>query len=132
MMRRRGPFGVLLMLGFGLLLGAALFGGAGAVGSVVAAPFLVLGFMFKIVLFFMLFGLIAKMFAGSAGRGRRSRNWSGPRQEWWSEEARSRWPGHTESSENPRGKSQDDRFEEWHRMAHARQEVDDHTPPMEE
>ena len=131
MMRRRGPFGVLLMLGVGVLLGAALFGGAGAVGSVVAAPFLVLGFLFKIVLFFMLFGLIARMFAGSSGRNRNSRNWSGPRQEWWSEEARARWPGHAKSSENARGESQDDRFEEWHRMAHARQEVDDHTPPME-
>ncbi len=68
MMRRRSPFGLFLMVGFGVLFGAALFGGIGAVGSVVAAPFLVLGFMFKIVLFFVLFGLVAKMFAGSARR----------------------------------------------------------------
>ena len=126
---RRSPFGVLLLLGIGLLLGAALFGGTAAVGSVLAAPFVVLGFMFKIVLFFMLFGLIAKLFAGSA---RRNKNWSGPRHEWWSDEARSRWHGRPESAESHRDESQNDRFEEWHRMAHARQEVDDHTPPIEE
>jgi len=72
MFLRRSPIGLFLMVGFGLLLGAALFGGTEAVGSVVAAPFLVLGFMFKVVLFFMLFGLVAKIFAGSVGRGRRS------------------------------------------------------------
>ena len=128
MFLRRSPIGLLLMVGFGLLLGAALFGGTAAVGSVVAAPFVVLGIMFKIVLFFMLFGLIAKLFAGSA---RRDKNWSGPRHEWWSDDARSRWHGRPESSER-HGESQDDRFEEWHRMAHARQEVDDHTPPVED
>ena len=83
MFLRRGPLGLFLIVGFGLLLGAALFGGTEAVGSVVAAPFVVLGFMFKIVLSFMLFGLIAKLFAGSARRGK---NWSGPRHEWWSDE----------------------------------------------
>lgn len=129
MFLRRSPIGLFLMVGFGLLLGAALFGGTEAVGSVVAAPFVVLGFMFKIVLFFMLFGLIAKLFAGSARRGK---NWSGPRHEWWSDEARSPWSGRRPTSERGEDANQNNRFEEWHRMAHARQEVDDHTPPFEE
>jgi hypothetical protein len=132
MFLRRSPIGLFLMVGFGLLLGAALFGGTEAVGSVVAAPFLVLGFMFKVVLFFMLFGLAAKMFAGSVRRDRRTRNWCGPSREWWSDEARSPWSRRGTSSESDRDESRNDRFEEWHRMAHARQEVDDHTPPVED
>ena len=128
MIMRRSPFGVLLLLGIGLLLGAALFGGTAAVGSVLAAPFVVLGFIFKIFLFFLLFGLVARMFARSAQRGS---TWSGPRRESWCGGNRSSWPGHRKSSEDAEADRADDRFEEWHRMAHARQEVDDHTPPVE-
>jgi hypothetical protein len=116
-------------LGVGLLLGAALFGGTAAVGSVLAAPFVVLGFIFKVVLFFLLFGLIARLFAGSARRGG---NWSDPRRRSWCGGGRSRWSGHPSSSEEEGDDRVNDRFEEWHRMAHARQEVDDHTPPFEE
>jgi len=97
MIMRRSPFGVLLLLGIGLLLGAALFGGTAAVGSVLAAPFVVLGFMFKVVLFFLLFGLMARLFAGSARRGG---NWSDPRRRSWCGGNRSRWPGHPSSSED--------------------------------
>ncbi|MDH3397628.1 MAG: hypothetical protein OEM81_07335 [Acidimicrobiia bacterium] len=129
MLRRRGPFGVFLMVGVGVLVGATLFGGSGAVGGLVAAPLLVLGFLFKIVLFFMLFGLVSRLFAGLGGR---DKSWSGPSHEWWSDEVRSRRNGRSRSSESDVGKPQNDRFEEWHRMAHARQEVDDHTPPFEE
>ncbi len=132
MYRRRSPFGVFILLGVGVLLGAALFGGPGAVGGLVAAPFIVLGVMFKIVLFFMLFGLAARLLAGHGGRGRPGKNWCSPSQEWRFDAARPRratrmgWPASDE------GTAHDDRFEEWHRMAHARQEVDDHTPPVED
>ena len=132
MVRRRGPFGLLFMVGFGVLLGAAIFGGPGAVGGLVVSPFVVLGFVFKIILFFMLFGLMVRLFAGSGGRGRRSKSWCGPSPDRWSDEARSRWSGRSTSSETDEGDSRDGRFEEWHRMAHARQEVDDHTPPVVE
>jgi hypothetical protein len=132
MLFRRGPFGVFLLVSFGVLLGAALFGGTAAVDGLVAVPFLVLGFMFKIVLFFLLFGLVARMFAGSAGQGRRGRRWAGTSHEWWSDEVRSRWFGRRAPSESDEGKLLDDRFDEWHRMAHARQEVDEHTPPIED
>jgi hypothetical protein len=128
MIMRRSPFGVLLLVGIGLMLGAALFGGVEAVGSVLAAPLVVLGFLFKIILFFLLFGLIARLFAGSA---RRDMNWAGPRRGTWCGGARSTWTGHR-SSEGDVDEDVDNRFEEWHRMAHARQEVDDHTPPFEE
>ncbi len=131
MFLRRSPIGLFLMVGCGLLLGAALFGSIEAAGSVVAAPFLVLGFMFKMFLFFVLFGLVAKMFAGSVRRDRRTRTWSGPSPQWWTDETRSPWSGRRPPSESDKEESRNDRFEEWHRMAHARQEVDDHTPPVE-
>ena len=131
MLRRRGLFGVLLLVSFGLLLGAALFGGTAAVGGLLAAPFIALGFVFKIVLFFILFGLVARLLAGTCGRGLRNRGWSDSSHEWWSDEARSRWSGRRAPSQSHEGEKSNDRFEEWHRMAHARQEVDDHTPPVE-
>ena len=132
MFRRRGPFAVLVMVSFGILLGAALFGGAEAVGSLVAAPFIALGFVFKIVLFFILFGLVVRLLAGTRKRGRQEKNWSGPPHEWWSDETRSRWPCRGASPQGHEDEKNDNRFEEWHRMAHARQEVDDHTPPVED
>jgi len=132
MFLRRSPFGLFLIVGIGVLLGAALFGSSDAAVGLMAAPLLVLGFLFKIVLFFMLFGLIAKLVAGSAARGPRSWSWSGPSRRWWPEEARSRWQPRTESSDDDDDKMRNNRFEEWHRMAHARQEVDDHTPPVED
>ena len=131
MMLRRSPFGLFLLVGMGILLGAALFGSSGAVSGLVAAPFLILGFVFKIVLFFILFGLMAKMFTGAGSRNRRGWNRSGPSRPWWSEEGGSPWSARRESSGRDEPKPAGDRFEEWHRMAHARQEVDDHTPPVE-
>ncbi len=129
MLRRRGPFGVLVLVGLGILLGAALFGGMGAIGSVLAAPLLVLGFLFKIVLFFILFGLVARLFAGA---GARSRSWPGRSRERWSDWPHARWQSRSEARDGDEDPRAEDRFEEWHRMAHARQEVDDHTPPFEE
>jgi hypothetical protein len=128
MMRRRSPFGVLLMVGFGVLIGAAVFGGAEAVTGLMAAPFVVLGFFFKVLLFFMLFGLFLKLVAGNRGRGR---NWSGPSGQWWSDEHRRHHPRRSRQSDDDTDHRPADRFDEWHRMAHARQEVDDHTPPVE-
>ncbi len=125
--RRRNPFGLVLMVGFGVLLGAAIFGSSEAVGGLVAAPLLVLGVMFKVFLFILLFGLGAKLFFKAGARGQ-----SGGSSPWWSDESGFRRHGRSErqgdGDRNPRA----DRFEEWHRMAHARQEVDDHTPPVEE
>lgn len=128
MMRRRSPFGVLLMVGFGVLIGAAVFGGTEAVTGLMAAPFVVLGFFFKVLLFFMLFGLFLRLFAG---RGARGREWSGPSREGWAAEGRKHRPCRGRPSDGETDHQPADRFDEWHRMAHARQEVDDHTPPVE-
>ena len=131
MSRGRSPFGMLFMVGFGVLIGAVLFGGAEAVGTVLAAPFVALGFIFKVVLFFMLMGLVFRLLARGNG-GRRGKCWSGPSRQEWSNRTHPRWHDRSGSSDNDTVDSTGDRFDEWHRMAHARQEVDDHTPPIEE
>ncbi len=132
MMMRRSPFAMFLMVGFGLLLGAALFGGTEAIGAVLAAPFIVLGFVFKVAFFFLLFGMFARF------AGRRARHWDDgevwkerwqhERGNWGPPRGRSRRPNSQTENEGPKA---EDRFEEWHRMAHARKEVDDHVPPVE-
>jgi len=132
MFRRRSPFGLFILVGLGVLLGAAIFGTSETVGGLVAAPLLVVGVVFKIFLFFLLFGLAARLFAGAGHRGRQAKSWPGRSHPWWSEDARNRWHGRGESSENDEASQRDDRFDEWHRLAHARQEVDDHTPPVEQ
>ena len=126
MYARRSPFRLFLMIGLGILLGAALFGGGETAGAMVAAPLLILGFVFKAVLFVFLFGFIAKMVGGFAGH--RAENGDHRR---WADEGRDWRKRHGEpSSDDDRDSS--DLFDEWHRIAHGRQEVDDHTPPVED
>ncbi|MBK5266329.1 MAG: hypothetical protein JJE47_02760 [Acidimicrobiia bacterium] len=121
---RRSPFGILILVGLGVLLGATLSGGSAATAGWLAAPFLVFGLIFKILFFFLLFGFIAKAFGGH----RRWEKATGP----WSEEARQHWQKRHEATAGDEPRSSTDRFEEWHRMAHAREEVDDHVPPVED
>ena len=133
-MTRRSPFAMVLMVGFGLLLGAALFGGIESVGAVLAAPFIVLGFIFKVALFFLLFGLFARFVGRRSGRhwddGEVWKERWQQRQDGWNP-SQGRRPGRPSRPETTSGLSAEDRFEEWHRFAHARQEVDDHVPPVE-
>ena len=94
-----------------LLSGAA--GWAVAGGLFLLAPVF---FIFKIMFFLMMFGIFKAAFAH-----RRGYTSQGP---WgW----RPRRP--TTRSEGP---SEKDRFEEWHRMDHARQEVDSWVDPKVE
>ena len=136
-MMRRSPFAMFLMVGFGLLLGAAIFGGIESVGAVLAAPFIVLGFIFKVALFFLLFGLFARFVGRRAGRHWEDgevwkERWQAQRGEWSPPQGRrSSRPSRPSRPETSSGPSAEDRFEEWHRLAHARQEVDDHVPPVE-
>ena len=91
-----------------LLSGAA--GWAVAGGLFLLAPLL---FVFKIMFFLMIFGMFKAAFAHRRGYGN-----VGP---WgW----RPRRPV-TQSN----GASEKDRFDEWHRMDHARQEVDSWVDP---
>ena len=121
---RRGPFGLLVFVGLGVLIGATLAGGSAATAGWLAAPFLVVGLIFKIAFFFLLLGFVARAFGGR-------RHWEkagGP----WSEEARQHWQKRHGASEDGKSHLPSDRFDEWHRMAHARKEVDDHVPPVED
>lgn len=127
MYARRSPFRTFLMVGLGILLGAAIFGGAETAGALVAAPLVVLGFLFKMVLFFLLFGFIARAFTGFAGKS----EWGRDRARW-AEEARDWRRRHGQSDDTDRPSTSEESFEEWHRMAHARREVDEHTPPVED
>ncbi len=119
---RRSPLGLLFLVGLGVLFGASLSGGTATLGWL-AAPFLALGFIFKILFFVLILGFIAKAFRGH-------RNWERAGGQW-SEEARKHRQKRHGATEGGESQSRSDRFEEWHRMAHARQEVDDHVPPVE-
>ena len=121
-----------LMVGIGVLLGAALLGSSEVVGGLVVAPFVVLALVFKIALLFLLFGFVAKMLGGATEAARSGWGWHGPSHQRWSGEARQHWHGGSESDERKERQSEDDRFDEWHRMAHARREVDDAAPPVED
>lgn len=134
MVIRRFPIAPLLFLGLGLLIGSALAGSSVAT-SWLAAPFIVLGFVFKVIFFFLLFGFVARMF----GSRRHWEKANGP----WSDEAREQWQKRHNNRQNRQGSrrphdtgSSADRgaedFDEWHRMAHAREEVDTHVPPVED
>ena len=114
-------FAVLVLAGIGL--GALLFGGAQGAGAGI-------GFLALIPLFFILKILfIAMIFGALARSGYRSRM---SRDEFRAPWMRSDWMGRRPSRhrEDP-GPSADDRFEEWHRMAHAKDEVDSWAPEPE-
>lgn len=118
----RGPgmfrfaIGVLAIVGavwlFSSLFGAvgAAAGGAAAAGAFLLVP---LFFAFKLLFVLMLFGFFAK----AAGMGPRRGPWG--RRNWGYR------PGDSTSSPSaePR-RDRDEDFEEWHRLAHARDEVD--------
>ncbi len=84
----------------------SLFSGAlGAVGTGIGLFVLLPILLFKLFIILMIFGFIGRRVLG---RDRRPQSWRSHRR-----------PG-TEEPAPSRG----DRFEEWHRMAHAKEEVD--------
>ena len=89
---------VLAFIGLGTVFG-------GTIGALLLLPLLVLKFAF----FLFFFGFIGKTLAY---RGRRPMGWRDPR--WRERPGRDRRPEQSEA----------DRFEEWHREQHAREEVD--------
>ena len=108
----------------GIGLGALLFGGAGSAGFWLLA-FVPLMILFKIALFGLIFGAFAR-------GGYRSRQ-AGYGPPWgWDRPSRRRkdrsgkGDGSTEERPGP-----EDRFEEWHRMAHAKDEVESWAPKPE-
>ena len=112
---------VAVLVAFGL--GALIFGGvetAGAgLGLLLLAPLI---FFFKVVLFVVLFGLFSRVFWGR-GRAKDGPGASGRHRHHGCFDRR--W---SESGDAEQRQSADDRFEDWHRMAHAREEVESWTP----
>ena len=111
-------FAILVLAG--VALGAVIFGGAGSAGAGVGFfalfPLLLLA---KLVLIATIFGMFAR-------RGYGSR--------WRTSEFRSFWdrdPSGSRGATKDEGQTETDRFEQWHRMAHAREEVDSWAPEPE-
>jgi hypothetical protein len=95
------------LLALGLIgLGALLAGGLGSAGAWMVGGLFFVGKLFFILL---LFGLISGFFWRKSGG-------SPP----WGPQAFRR----SGRSQLPQGKSRDEQFEDWHRVAHAREEVD--------
>lgn len=108
-------FAILVLAGIGL--GAILFGGApsaaAGIGFLALIPLL---FLFKILLIATFFGFVVRRrFSSEMNDGGNKHSWDwqpGP----WRRPQRRQKPD-SKSTEN-------DRFEDWHRMAHAKEEVD--------
>jgi hypothetical protein len=106
----RFAIAVLAAIGLGTLLFGGVTGLAVGAGWLLLAP---LFFIFKIMLFVMIFG----MFKAAFGHGRR-------------QSARGPW-GWRPSPDRPveRGPSSREQFQEWHNLEHARKEVDSWVEP---
>ena len=94
---------VLAMIGLGSVIGSGVAG----LAALAIIPILFLKFMF--VMF--LFGFVGRRFWYSGRRP--SAGWGEPP-----------WRGRSRPQAEPSRPSGEERFEEWHRMAHAREEVD--------
>lgn len=87
----------------------AAIGFASVLGSSIGALLFLPILLIKVAFFMMLFGFVGRRVYSTRGRW----DWDEPR---WTGRSRPRRPIQTRTDE--------DRFEEWHRMAHAREEVD--------
>lgn len=92
-------------------IGALVAGGIGSAGAWIVGGVFFVG---KLLLFLALFGLIAGFFFRGAGGGPpwAKRGWRQPAP--WNQQAV--------------GEGRDEQFEDWHRRAHAREEVDSWVP----
>ena len=111
-------FAILVLAGIGL--GAILFGGAPSASAGIGFLALIpLFFLFKILLIATFFGMFARRRIGGmkSEDSEHPWDWRGPR---WQSGPRRRPREKSNSNDEPSGT---DRFEEWHRMAHAKEEV---------
>ncbi len=102
---------VLAVIGMVSLLGGGVSGAAAGAGFLLLLPLL---FFAKIVFFAALIGFIGR------GFGRRPPYRSGPP-----------WSWRERQTDRPSRSSRENEFDEWHRMAHAREEVDGWVPDVE-
>jgi len=101
----RFAFAALAIIGLGSLL-------FGSIGHSVGGGFLLLApllFVLKIMFFLMIFGIVRRGFGYGRGRAWDEAPWTRRR---------------TRSRRQEEGPSQEKQFDEWHRMSHARDEVD--------
>jgi len=113
-------FAFLVLAGIGL--GALLFGGANSAAAGVGFLALIpVFFFFKVLFIVMVFG----MFARRRYSYRSGADFRPP----WARGGGSR--RRSSSSQKEAGGTETDRFEEWHRMAHAKEEVDSWAPEPE-
>ena len=100
------------LLALGLIgIGALLASGLGSAGAWMVGGVFFVG---KLLFFLVIFGLLAGFFF----RG------SGGRPPW----APRGWQRPSGRSQRPSGKSREEQFEDWHSVAHAREEVDSWVP----
>lgn len=92
---------VLAMIGVGSLFGGGMVG----LGALFLLPILLV----KLAFFLMLFGFVGRQFVGR--RPSWNRDYPG-------------WVGRSRPRPEQPPAEREERFEEWHRMAHAREEVD--------
>ncbi len=98
---------------------ALVTGGITAAGVGLGLLLVPLLFLAKIVFFVLLFGAFARMCWYKGGRGYERPSMP----DWWA-----RRPPHRGRREEPASREKD--FEQWHRMAHAREEVERWTEGM--
>ncbi len=104
---------VLAAIGLGSLLFGGVGWGASGLGFLLLAPLFI---AMKIMFFLVIFGLFRTAFVG-----RRNYSNYGP---WgWRPQRR------TSRRESTAGPSEQERFDEWHRLQHARDEVDSWVDP---
>jgi hypothetical protein len=107
-------FAFVILAGIGL--GAILFGGAESAATGIGFLALIpIFFFFKLLFIAMLFGMFARR---RFGYQRTGKDFRPP----WARAGGSR--RRSSSSRPDKGPAESDRFEEWHRMAHAKEEVD--------
>ncbi len=120
-------FAVLVLAGIGL--GALIFGPEGASSGLwflMAIPFFI---FLKIAFFGALFAGFARHRRGDWNPGYR---WSSDDETTWSwGPSRPRRSSSRRTASPTESRSDTDRFEEWHRMAHAKEEVDSWAPEPE-
>lgn len=104
---------ILAVVGIVSLFSGGASGAAAGAGFLFLLPLLLLA---KVLFFVMLFGFIGRGFARH-GRYRSAPPWG----KWERPEA---WRGGKRSQRAEDNRSRSDDFEEWHRMAHAKEEVD--------
>lgn len=141
-MQRTG-IGPIALVGFGaFMLGAMMFGGAATAGAASAGAAVMWPFfaLFKLLLFFLLFGFIARNFWGR-GQGRRSHHhpngersgWQGPWAPPWADGPRrgdrgDRGDGDDGDEDRDPRAWFEERVDDWHLKAHARMDIDREVP----